>query len=236
MKQLFVAATSAIALASGSAFAAVIDFETVAVSGSEIVDGTTITNAAGVSLPFVSSIEVISNGSSSRLITFDTAEEAAAPSTEDPDLITPFADGEFPGDIAIIADDASTPPSDDEAKGGLVEFVFTVPVTMESIKFFDVKEATVKLFSDAAASVQIGTDFVISGLDTNSPTNPGGGNLSEVLDLMDTAGVLSLQIVLNESGGFDDITFQPIPVPGALPLMIGGAALLGAAGRRRRQR
>ncbi|MEM7741480.1 MAG: hypothetical protein AAF225_11850 [Pseudomonadota bacterium] len=232
MKSLLVAsaALAAMGLSSAHAAATILTFDG---AHGEIVD---VANLA-----FVESIDVVNNDGSApqdTLVIFDT--ETNTPNG-DGDLLAPFFEAPFdingteifPGGIAIIPDQ-DDPLADDEALGGIITFVFTVPVTMDSIRFFDASTVEVTLFSDKGSAVEIGSETV-TGLD-DVVDNPKNVNKTDVLDLSAYVDVLSLQIDLSgTSGGFDNVSFVATPVPGALPLMIGGVALVGFAARRRRQ-
>ncbi|MEM6912844.1 MAG: hypothetical protein AAF511_02585 [Pseudomonadota bacterium] len=232
MKSLLVASATlaAMSLSSAHAAATILTFDG---AHGEIID---VANLA-----FVESLDVVNNDGSApqdTLVIFDT--ETNTPNG-DGDLLAPFFEAPFdingteifPGGIAIIPDQ-DDPLADDEALGGIITFVFTVPVTMDSIRFFDASTVEVTLFSDKGSAVEIGSEMV-TGLD-DVVDNPKNVNKTDVLDLSAYVDVLSLQIDLSgTSGGFDNVSFVATPVPGALPLMIGGVALVGFAARRRRQ-
>ncbi len=201
-------------------------------------DGTHGGDILAEDLAFVSKI-IVDNGGDGpdKLVYFDTEvglDNSLPLDDQDPDLFAPFKDVDTgdkvrPGGIAIIPDQLA-PLADDEGKGGTVTFVFDIPVTMESIRFFDTSKATVKLFSDTALTQEIGEEK-IKGLDDQNGVNQTG-----VLDLSSFAPVYAITIdMTGTSGGFDNITFEAVPIPGALPLMIGGVAALTAMGRRRRK-
>ena len=227
MKRLIsaLAITAALGFSGAQAAETVLEFEG--------THGTIITAA---DLAFVSDI-IVDNGDNSapdELVYFDTSLSGTA----DDDLEAPFEDVDDgssvnPGGVAIIPDQ-SAPLADDEAKGGIITFVFSVPVVMDSIRFFDASTATVTLFSDADATNAIGSE-TITGLDDVKDA-PKNVNKTGVLDLSGFAPVYAITIDLTgTSGAFDNITFEAVPVPGALPLMLGGVAALTAMGRRRRK-
>ncbi|MEO1042598.1 MAG: hypothetical protein AAFX52_09920 [Pseudomonadota bacterium] len=192
-------------------------------------------------LDFVESLSVVNNDGSApqdTLVIFDTETDTP---NGDGDLVAPFFEAPFdingteifPGGIAIIPDQLD-PLADDEGLGGIITFVFSVPVNMDSIRFFDASMAEVTLFSDKGASDEIDSEMM-TGLD-DVANLPADVNKTAILDLTGYGDVLSIKIDLTgTSGGFDNVSFVATPVPGALPLMIGGVALVGAAARRRRQ-
>ncbi|MEM6748320.1 MAG: hypothetical protein AAF608_12970 [Pseudomonadota bacterium] len=236
MKQL-ICAVSVAAVLSGAASASELTFEGLGGEGTPIdtvvVDGVTI------------DISVSSSTSFDQAILYDTA----SPVGEDPDLEAPFfntATGEtetadMVGNILIISEnddsdgDGSFDPADDLGSGGTFTFEFSVLSTVFSMDVLDSKKTTFKFFDENGD--QIGGNVVVGSVDTIDTEFPNEMTTVVFGDAgVGISGVKSFTVKLKESGGLDDLSFEAIPVPGALPLMIGGAALLGAAGRRRRQR
>lgn len=177
------------------------------------------------------------------VIIFDTLVKADAESAggEDPDLRGPFEDfyeNDEPknlGNILVISDDkdlqvgeTATPPND-YAGGGTMIFTFDQLVDLKSIDVVDTKNISFTAFD--IDGVQIG-DTVVFDEDIDTDVAP---NMFATVDLSMFKGVNELFVTLKGSGGIDNITFYPTPVPGALPLMLGGAAALTAMGRRRRK-
>lgn len=225
MKLLLSGAASAVALLSASAFAGaiVVDFEGLGPNG-------TVIDAAN--LEGIASITVASNGDvQDTLITFNTD----LPSTIDPDLVGPFDDPFTVGDdmvddldnIAIIPETLTFSSPDDEAAGGTITITFDKGVILESFDVVDSKSGNVTLFS---GNVQIGM-VNIPDIDTDDLTLP---NEFTTVDLSMFTNVTSMQITFGESGGFDNLTFTPVPVPAALPLFAAGLGLVAARGRKAR--
>lgn len=221
---LVASATAAALMAAATAQAATIDFSTPGGNGNVILAS---------DLFNVLSLTVDSAGSEDTLITFNTNLASA----EDPDLVAPFDDPNTVGfdnetglgSIAIISESATYVPPDDEATGGKVTFVFDKLVTLKSTTFVDTKSGTVTLLDIDGVPLTI-NPFDIPDVDTDDTTNP---NQFSKLVYGDISGVKTMIIELGESGGFDNIVFQPVPVPAALPLFLAGVGGLVVARRKR---
>ncbi|MEM9838574.1 MAG: hypothetical protein AAF830_05400 [Pseudomonadota bacterium] len=223
--KLLLSSAAAIAALSASAFAGTIitDFEGLGPNG-------TVIDTAD--LEGIASITVASNGSvQDTLITFNTD----LPSTIDPDLVGPFddpttMDNDMKDDldnIAIIPENMTFSSPDDEAAGGTITITFDKGVTVESFDVVDSKSGNVKLFSGNTQVAMI----AIPNVDTDDDTLP---NLFTTVDLGLFTNVTSMQITFGESGGFDNLTFTPVPVPAALPLFAAGLGLVAARRKARR--
>lgn len=216
------AAAMSAAILTTPAFAAKISFEGLGPNGTEItaalVDG-------------VSDIAVDSGGAVNALITFNTDLTGTA----DPDLEGPFDDpttsrveaNDKLDFIAIIPTNLDFSNPNDEAEGGKVTITFDKVTTLRSMDFLDTSGGTVKLFNGMTELAS----FVIPDLDTDNGVFP---NQFTTLIFGMITGVTSMEIDMNSSGGFDNITFNQVPVPAALPLFAAGFGGLVAARRKKR--
>lgn len=170
-------------------------------------------------------------------VTFDTEN----PTGGDSDLAAPFFVGQgaepyFPGHVLIIqerndCDSTSCATPDDEANGGVFSFVFDTVSTLENIDFFDIEinennnnpDSEIHLFDASDNEIQAGAFFV---------PFTGGDNTWKQL-AFGVEGVKRLEIEFKGSGAIDNVSFTPIPVPGALLLFVSGLLGFGAIARRR---
>ncbi len=212
---LVLAATTALAFAV-PASAAVLDFNSfasgVAINSISSDDGTvtaTVTTTGGIG----------------QALTFDTGLTG----TDDPDLEAPFtlfsdptAPTVNPGNVLIIQTDAGNP--DDDADGGTIRFDFDTAVNFTSFRIFD----------GAAIDVSSTSGGFFAGF-VPEPT-VGGSNLYgqfDVSGLFDN--IFDLTFTFKGSGAIDDLNVTAVPVPAALPLLLGAFGALGYVGRRRRK-
>lgn len=232
-RYLAAAASAAFVLSTASAAVQVVEnFEGLGVEGTEI---TSLASMAAT-------ITVQSNGSNDHAILFDTNNLSSA----DPDLEAPIYDksdydagGRTPVDagyILVISErDVPTGTADDESRGGKITFDFATGLTLFSVDFHDTKPgAMVSLFNGSGAQF----DFTLNvDLDTNSAPNFKetlffGTGVSDVVKMVVDFG--------RDSGGINDIVFESgddiseVPVPGALPLMLTGAAVFLARRKRKK--
>lgn len=214
-------------LAATSVLAASIDF-------SGLDAGTIIDNEYFSSLGVTVSATGTGNAPDAAVI-FDTDN----PTGGDYDLAGPFAPGVgnsfgsiSPGNVLILQENntcdeltCSNPDDQGSRPGGTMSFAFGNAVSITSVDFFDVEgpEAGTVVLFDAGGEV----------LNTIDIVSTGGDNLWYRL-MIDVGGVYSMDINMGGSGAIDNIQYV-VPVPAALPLMLGALSMLGfARGRKER--
>lgn len=201
---LIVVITAALALVTGgfglaSADEVVVDFE--GLSEGQVV--VTLSSGNGVSGPPVPgdiSVSTDSNGSVDAAIIFDATCEGdqALCSGDDPDLYQPAQ-----GNVLIIAENNDFSDPDDETLGGTISFDFsnftfdapgTGTVTAINVQILDVEEAggEIRLYDSSNNLISTLAIPVV-----------GDGDI-ELLDLLNTAGVASMQVQFAGSGATDD--------------------------------
>ena len=197
------AAAIALLVLSGSvAFAnpgSIIDFEE-NLDGGDIVGTLSDGNGIGGD-PTTVTAEVNSSPTANRDMIFVADCSGATCTGTDNDL---SASGH--GNILMYSEDGdSTDPDDADVAGNTLSFVFSVPVTLESIWVIDTEEPlTIRMFD--AANAQIGPDIAGPDLEDGQ---------SATVSLNDTPGVSRLDIVWGGSGGLDDLMFfVPTTPPG----------------------
>lgn len=149
----------------------------------------------------------------------------------DPDLTSPFEDAD--GNLAdrsfgnaFVANENDFQP-DDQAGGAELLFEFDAPIWLSYIDILDPEE---------------GADVYVNGLfiDTAQTFGPGkSGVNSQATNYFDRVifgqtSVNSIEVRFSGSGAVGEIGLAAIPVPAALPLMIGGLGALGLIRRRRK--
>lgn len=216
----------ALALATSTAQAALIDFESHS-AGTIIDDEYSVSN--GVTINGVN----IDRGNASNLaVVFDTG----SPSGDDDDLGAPFTNatlGNFdPGHVLIIHEhprecDGSTcndPDDEGSRPAGYFDIDFGGLVTLNSIDFFDIEGTengagphnSILLFDD--------TDTEISPNTFYSPGTGGDNTWGRLA--FEIAGVSSMRLHLGGSGAIDNIDFTRPPTPPQEELPIPGTPLL----------
>lgn len=230
---------SAFAALAASAQAApfIIDFE-------GAPEGTQLIAPNGALLPNVLDVTVSNANGPDALIIFDTTEPSNM--SEDPDLVdnqngvftgfddpgTPGVEQQTFGNIAVIADQAPFDKADDEGRGGSVVFTLEKVSTLFSLDLLDSKAGTVRFFDINGVEIA-GSMVTLPNVDTTDANFPNLAATVLFNGVSGVAGVKSFEIVLQESGGFDNIVGTAVPIPGALPLMLAGLAAFAALRRRR---
>lgn len=169
----------------------------------------------------------------------------------DPDLATGPTYGTTPqGRVLIIQENAGGVP-DDALAGGTIRFDFDRLMQVKSVELLDLDESAITVgqidfrffysdntFSDIFVENLVGLGGAIDLLSFATVT---GDN--ELRRLSFTGGaasfaknVIGFSITYNNiSGAIASITYAPVPVPAALPLLAGGMAVFGFMGWRRRR-
>ncbi|NNU15359.1 hypothetical protein HK107_03335 [Parvularcula sp. ZS-1/3] len=231
------AAAAATLMASAHAAPFVIDFEG-APEGTQL-----IAPNAGL-LPNVATITVSNANGPNALIIFDTTENSD--DSNDPDLVdnqsgvfTGFDDPSTAaveqatfGNIAVIADQMPFNPADDEGSGGTVLFELETVSTLFSLDLLDSKSGTVEFFDENGDEIA-GSMVTLPNVDTTDANFPNLAATVLFNGVSGISGVKSFRITLGESGGFDNIVGQAVPIPGALPLFVAGLGGFAAMRRRR---
>lgn len=189
------------------------------------------------------SIITKSNGSFDQAIIFNTNNLA---DSSDGDLEAPVtrkSSGvvEDIGNVLIITERGGDHlPGDDEQRGGQIAFNFDFMTTVYSLDFVDTgeDEVTVSFFGEAinplsndVLPVALSTFIITLDLDT-------GDNLPNYFDTFmfgtGVSGVVSMLVDFgSNSGAIDNLVYDAVPVPAALPLFAAGLAGIGLARRRR---
>ncbi len=230
-KKSFAAAAMAGLFATG-AQALTLDFDTANtgsigpgnITGSEFTDfGVVITGGAGTNLALFNS----NCGTD-----FDSSCTTTA---TDGDLATGPAFGTAPQGNVLINNGGTSANPNDNASGGLFNFAFLSPVTFSSIDILDLDESNLATkiaftfgFAGGASQMFDGTGGVLQ--------NPGfSGDNSLRTFTFDLLNVTSLSVELkNISGAISSVSYAPVPLPAALPLLLAGVGALGIAARRRK--
>lgn len=149
----------------------------------------------------------------------------------DPDLKGPFEDVDNAGVFsdfgnALIIQENSTVPADDNAGGGTMTFSFDVPIFIGFVDLLDIEELT---------SIFINGVLAASGQTDNAGLPNDGPNQFKRLAL-NIPNVSVMAIEFGGSGAIGQFSVSaPVPIPPALPLFASALAALGLAGWRRRR-
>ncbi|MEM9810224.1 MAG: PEP-CTERM sorting domain-containing protein [Pseudomonadota bacterium] len=191
-------------------------------------------------------ITTVSTNGVNQLIAYNSLP----PVGQDPDLEGPFQNIDNAADIRngfgnlgiISKNPAPFTAPNDSATGGQITFVFDSLVTFDEITIFDTKNCgkskctTVTAFGDEDGNIQLASQTITQNLEDSN-----GTNFFKTLSFGTSLVKMVVVDIKNDSGAIDQLKFatgtnidQPVPVPGALPLMLTGAAAF-AARRRRRQ-
>lgn len=213
-----------------SASAAVLDFE--GFDPGRIIDSEYAPDVAITAINFSSGPDVA--------VIFDTTD--SNPAGGDFDLVAPFdsadpdlPDQYFPGNVLIIQerDDCdfgsgfcAVPDDEGSRPAGIIEFVFSQDVILDSLDFFDIEfeennrspNSQIHLYDALGNEVDRGLWFVPS---------TGGDNTWTRLDFGGVSGVRRLIIEMGGSGAIDDLSYQVVPAPAAIWLFGSAIALLG---------
>ena len=158
------------------------------------------------------------------------------PTGGDSDLMAPFAPGpgnpfgpSSPGNLLILQENGPCTPTmcpdpDDQGANpaGTISFVFSDPVLIESLDFFDIEGSEpgdVVLFNAAGGVL---ATFPIPGTD---------GDLQWQRLFMNVGNVAAVDINMGGSGAIDNLQFA-VPLPAGLPLLLSALGLLGLNRRR----
>lgn len=137
------------------------------------------------------------------------------------------------GNVAIISEDNDSTDPDDNRFGGSIVMDFVQAVTFLGFDAIDINAAetiTLELFNTAGDILNTITNDTMVAAD----------NEFFFMDAGATEGVTRAIIRFTGSGAVDNISFDvagspaPIPVPGAVWLMVAGLGGLGVASRRRK--
>ena len=210
MKTVF-AAAAAVVVSAGVATAGTIDFEAF-----QAGDRINQLNVGGVGVD----VSVNSNGAHDVAMVFDTNNFTGG----DRDLRGPFTnaagDRLRPGNVLIISEDNDASDPDDERRGGTITFMFDTLVDILGFDAFDDVSLVVTADTGASTSVNLANDREFASIALN------------------WLGVRSVTFDLGiQSGAIDNIDFavSAVPLPAALPLMLGAFGGLGMLSRRRRK-
>ncbi|MEX0645484.1 MAG: hypothetical protein WD076_09245 [Parvularculaceae bacterium] len=226
MKHILAGAAGAIAFA-GAAHAAiiVIDFDSVAA-------GTVITNQyAGVTISGA-------NPPINEAVTFDSDN----PTGGDPDLGQPLAKvggdnfGSGPANnVLILSEDGDLGDPDDDGVGGVFTFDFDDVIDFLGFDAIDITDQganlLVRLYAADDSTLIFSFNFATS-IGAVVGDNQYWSLFGSIFGMNGVADVGLAEIEITGSGAIDNLTYDPIPAPAALPLLLTGLAGLGFAARR----
>lgn len=210
----FIFAT-AIAVSSAAAEAAIFGFESGVNGGAvptEFQGGITLLNVVGT------------RGGA---VIFDTRDAAnGAPPVDDPDLLAPFRQtngtgATDPGNVVTVFEGGRSTPPDDHRRGGTLTFMFDRMVRFVGIDVFDLERKKDLLVQIDGVIVAAGGQSQDRGV-----TRLFGDGLA--------AGGSAISVVSSTSFAVDNLEVAAVPVPAALPAMLGALGSLGLLARRRR--
>ncbi|MEP4198188.1 MAG: tandem-95 repeat protein [Aliishimia sp.] len=157
-----------------------IDFNTL--NGTPIQRGTVIDTefrAEGVTIS--------ASGGSNQAMIFDTNN----PTGGDYDLATNNLDN-----VLIISEDGDSNDPDDNARGGVLDFVFDEATSVKSLTFLDIEERAAVCFYDE-------NNVLISVVHVSAT-----GNNGQVVQNFDVEGAFRMVVTLNGSGAVDNLVFD----------------------------
>lgn len=169
-------------------------------------------------------VSFVSDGNAEGVAVFDTTCVGNA-CNGDTDLV-PAVQGEngIEGNVLILQEPNVARP-DDDLDGGL----FVLTLTSGSAFRFTGASAIDDTDFEFGTRVN-GTDTFFGAISLSSNSETGSTTFnSNVVQVGD-----SILVRTFGSGGFDSLVLTAVPVPAALPLMLGGLAGLGALSRRRK--
>jgi len=197
-----------------------------------------------------STVSLSTSGGAGEGIIFDTR----MPTSGDGDLVpevnrTPGVSPEPFGNVLIVAErltdsnmDGLVDNPDDNGGGGVFRFDFDVESTFFGFAALDVTDGagsvTIDLFSGDNSIFSFTIDDVAgAGVDlvTDIGDNVFFGLYENIFGENGISGVTAAEITLTGSGGIDGLSYAPVPVPAALPLMATALGFGGFVSRRRKR-
>ncbi len=213
-----VACCAAFALAGGVAQASAISF-------SDLSEGVYDSGTSFMTNGATFTVSASKSGNTKKVGIYNTDTPVGA----DPDLESPFTDSDGvldarPFGLAFVTNTTNSTPVNDQAGGSTLVFEFLAPTILTYVDILDPEE---------------GADVYLNDIYYGTATSPGPGLPNGQVNYFDRVSfeenaVYRLTVVLRGSGGVGEIGVAPIPVPAALPLLLGGLGLLGVARRRRK--
>ena len=147
----------------------------------------------------------------------------------------------------LVLQEQNTPLADDDAQGGILNFILPSALSLHSMTFLDIEGGESIVFrdgADATGSV-LGTVNGSAGETSNTFQSAAvvtidfiTGSISNASGTIDTAafsGLTEFSIDLRNTPSTGISEISAVPLPGALVLFGAGAAVVGLVARRRRQ-